>query len=206
MMAINYTIQAEIIDIKGDVPESSDIFFVDSNVWFFLTYSQPNTATKTRVYSNYIDQVRQEKATLHRCGLCLSELAHSIERTERKIFMEQNGMMRNRHFTKEYRHNYSSERIRVTQEIQTAWGTVKTLTEPIDVLLDDALTDNALSLLCSCPIDGYDTFLVEAMKNSGVIQIITDDGDFSTIPNIKVFTANNTVIQSAKTQGKLITR
>jgi len=55
-------------------------------------------------------------------------------------------------------------------------------------------------------VDGYDLFLLEAMKNNGVVQIITDDGDFSSVSGIKIFTANLNVIRAARDQGKLIKR
>jgi hypothetical protein len=40
----------------------------------------------------------------------------------------------------------------------------------------------------------------------GVLQLITDDGDFATVPGIQVFTANRNVINAARSQGKLQTR
>ena len=44
------------------------------------------------------------------------------------------------------------------------------------------------------------------MDKAGVVQVITDDGDYVTVPGIKVFTANHNVIRAARNQGKLITR
>jgi hypothetical protein len=44
------------------------------------------------------------------------------------------------------------------------------------------------------------------MKNHGVVQVITDDGDFATVPGIQVFTANRNVISAARSQGKLLIR
>jgi hypothetical protein len=40
----------------------------------------------------------------------------------------------------------------------------------------------------------------------GVLQIITDNGDFATVPGVQVFTANRNVIQAARTQGQLVSR
>jgi hypothetical protein len=39
-----------------------------------------------------------------------------------------------------------------------------------------------------------------------ITQIITDDGDFVTVPEIILFTANNNVVRAAKAQCKLLTR
>ena len=44
------------------------------------------------------------------------------------------------------------------------------------------------------------------MSREGMIQVITDDGDFATVPGIQVFTANRNVIQTAQTQGRLLNR
>jgi len=48
--------------------------------------------------------------------------------------------------------------------------------------------------------------MVEAMTAAGVSQILTDDGDYCTVPNIQVFTANQRVIDAARQQARLITR
>jgi hypothetical protein len=44
------------------------------------------------------------------------------------------------------------------------------------------------------------------MKNNGIVQIITDDGDFATVAGIQVFTANRTILNAARSHGKLQTR
>ena len=44
------------------------------------------------------------------------------------------------------------------------------------------------------------------MKNNNIEKIITDDGDYLTVPDIQVFTANRNVINAARSQGKLVTR
>jgi hypothetical protein len=48
--------------------------------------------------------------------------------------------------------------------------------------------------------------MLEAIKNHGVVQVITDDGGFATVPGIQVFTANKNVINAARSQGKLLIR
>lgn len=30
-MSVNYTVQAEVVDIRSDVPKNNDIFLVDTN-------------------------------------------------------------------------------------------------------------------------------------------------------------------------------
>jgi hypothetical protein len=47
---------------------------------------------------------------------------------------------------------------------------------------------------------------VEAMSANGIAQIMTDDGDYVTVPGIPVFTANFNAMAQAHAQGKLRAR
>lgn len=207
-MAINYNVQADVIDIRIDTPQPSDIFFVDSNVWYWLTYtraslsSQPPRNYQISDYPAYISNALSAKSQLCNCGLSLAELAHLIERTEREIFNRSNDGIN----SKVFRHNHSVERTNVVTETQTAWSQVKTMSKMVGVQIDDEVTDAALSRLTSQPLDGYDLFILESISNAGVAKVITDDGDYVTVPGIQVFTSNRNVITTAKSQGKLMTR
>ena len=204
-MSIDYAIQAEVIDIRVDKPKQDDSFLVDTNVWFWLTYtraSQSATLSQIAHYPNYIAKAVSKKSKLFHCGLSIAELAHLIEETERELFEQSVCPVK----PKEYRHNYKTERVDVVAEIQTAWSQVKNMSASIDLLIDKVATEKVLSELISYAIDGNDLFILEAVSKAGLYQIITDDGDFGTIPNIQVFTANQTVIRKAQSQGKLRNR
>ena len=127
-------------------------------------------------------KARSAQAQLLQCGLSLAELAHLIEKTEREIF---NRASRLSASNKEYRHNHPTERSsKVVAEIETAWRLVKTIAEPVDVLVDEPTTDAALIRLSAQLLNGYDLFILEAMARAGIIQVITDDGDFVTVPGL----------------------
>ncbi len=204
-MAVNYTVQAEVVDIKYDRPQPDDIFLVDSNVWYWLTYSQASTTSlpyQIRDYPAYISQARSNQSLLLYSGLSLAELAHLIEASERDIFINSRGAIK----PKEYRHNLPAERGKVVAEVQAAWSQVKTMAAPLDVLIDDATADAALTRFTSQLLDGYDLFILETMTKEGIVNLITDDGDFVTVPGIKVFTSNRHAITAASNQGKLLVR
>ena len=107
---------------------------------------------------------------------------------------------------KEFRHNHSSERATVVKEVQAAWGLVKGMAAQLDTAVGDAAADAALNRFQNEPLDGYDLFILEAMKAAGVVQVLTDDGDFCTVAGIQVFTSNTNVITTATAQGKLLAR
>lgn len=83
-MVVNLNIQADIIDIKTDNPQQDDIFLVDTNVWFWQTYTNAGFGTQTSRFSNYLKYINQalvNGATLTYSGLILAELAHIIDIT-----------------------------------------------------------------------------------------------------------------------------
>lgn len=208
-MSVQYAIWADVFDIGQTSPQGSDCFLVDSNVWLWLTYSnaghgEPNwRAVLMSQYAAFVQGALAGSARVCCCGLSLAELSHIIEKTEREIHEASAGSSIK---TKEYRHNYATERNRVIAEIQAAWAQVESLAEPMTVTIDSPATAAALNRLQTEKVDGYDLFILEAMKSHGVVQVITDDGDFASVKGIQVFTANRNVISAARSQGKLLTR
>jgi hypothetical protein len=94
-MPINLIIQADIVDITNDSPRKSDIFLVDTNVWFWQTYTNASTTAnpyQLRDYPNYLAQALMQGSTLSYSVLTLAELASIIERTELSIYNQSNGL------------------------------------------------------------------------------------------------------------------
>ena len=56
------------------------------------------------------------------------------------------------------------------------------------------------------PVDGFDLFLLEGMSRAGITQVLTDDGDYSTVPGLEVFTANPRVLAAARSASLLLVR
>ncbi|MEG5058310.1 hypothetical protein QUB60_10170 [Microcoleus sp. A2-C5] len=201
-MAPQYTVKAEVVDIGSDIPQKDDIFLVDTNVWYWLTYTQASTSARSyqiNDYPAYLTKIISAQGLLLYCGLSLAELAHNIEQAERAIFSTTLN-------TKEYRHNEQTERDNVVAEVVAAWGQVTSIAVSTDVTIDETTTNASLTRFQTQLLDGYDLLFLEAMDKAGVVQVITDDGDYVTVPGIKVFTANRNVIMAARNQGKLITR
>ncbi len=214
-MAANYSVQAEVVDIRKDSPKATDSFFVDTQIWLWTTYTKATPKPyQTRYYPSYFSRARHVRAKLFWCGLSQSELAHLIESTERQLFEKANPHLKLAHVTaakgwlppKEFRHNYSAERASVVAEVQAAWGKVTTMASCIVATVDEPATVAALSRFQTQPLDGYDLFMLEAVTKAGIVQILSDDGDYCTVGGIRVFTANDNVINLARAAGKLIVR
>ena len=201
-MAVNYIIQAEVVDITGDTPRAEDAFLVDTNVWYWMTYTRASQSARqyqTTNYPAYTNAALAAGARIYQSGLSLAELTHLIEKAEREIYERTNGQIG----TKEYRHNFPGERTQVITEIQSAWSQVVNLADPLVSTIDNQTANAALARFQTEKVDGYDLFILESMKNHSVVQVITDDGDFATVSGIQVFTANRNVITAARNQGKL---
>ena len=213
-MAINYTVQAEVVDITADTPKAEDAFLVDTNVWYWMTYSKASHSARPPAYyqksnyPNYTNAALGAGASIFQSGLSLAELTHLIEKAEYEIFAQANPVLfpNPNKFDKDFRHARDIERKQVVSEIETAWAQVKSLASPLTVTIDVSATSNALGRLYTEKVDGYDLYILESMKTNGIVQIITDDGDFATVPNIQVFTANRNVIRAARSQGYFVSR
>jgi len=209
-MPINYRISADVVDIQTDTPKKEDRFFIDTNVWFWMTYTQAsNSALHYQItnYPSYVNSILDTGGSIYQNGLSFAELAHLIEKTELDIFKcnkKKPGAKEIR--SKEFRHSHPGEREKVTDEIEAAWIQVKSLAEPLDITVNESIVDTALERIKTQKVDGYDLFILELMTNHNILQIITDDGDFATIPGIKVFTSNRSVLNAARKQRKILTR
>jgi hypothetical protein len=205
---INYRIAAEVVDLRLDCPNSTDTFLIDSNVWYWLTYTKASLVEGPRAkrcafdYSSFVNKAIAQRSQLYRCGLSMAELAHIIEKSEREIFAKTHGRID----TKEFRHNYPQERSNVVSEVKAAWGQVKSMTSSLSILIDSNLTDAVLDRFTKDALDSYDLFFLEAMTENKIPQLITDDGGFATVSGIRVFTANQNVITAAQSQGKFLMR
>jgi hypothetical protein len=207
-MNINLTIQADIVDIQNDTPRTSDIFLVDTNVWLWQTYRNANFTAKAyqlNNYPNYVIKALRQGATLSYSVLTLAELASVIERIERDIYNQNNGSNLK---SKDYRHNYPNERTKVVAEVQLAWNQVDQIAISADLTINDEIAKAALIRFETQAVDGYDLLILEAISRAGAgqVQVITDDMDYATVPNIQVFTSNIQVIKLAKAQGRLLRR
>jgi hypothetical protein len=213
-MPINYAVAAQVVDLRNDKPRGTDAFLVDTNVWFWTSYSRAGLklpkwlASKLIDYPDYLQKSVKIGARLHWCGLTLCELAHLIEKTEREIWNDgETAAGRQTCTAKKYRHN-PAERARVIGELDVAWKGIEALGSvlPAPAVIDAPNTAAALLEFKTVLLDGYDLFLLQAARAAGVSQIISDDGDFCEIAGIVLFTSNPAVIAAAKAQGKLIVR
>jgi len=199
------TVRAQIVDIRADAPKDTDRFLVDTNAWYWLFYprASQNLSVSQALYPDYLSRALAAKATLHCSALSFAELAHNIEKTEREIYASQANRTIS---TKDFRYDYANQRRKVVTLITETWADVMSISTLLDMEIGTDLMQSALTLFPSVGLDGYDLFMAEAARAAGMTQIVTDDGDYATVPGLTVFTANQKVIQAAQAAGKLLAR
>jgi predicted nucleic acid-binding protein len=203
------TVRAQVVDIRADKPQSTDVFLVDTNAWYWLFYPRatqtPNgpQAHQLTDYPGYLKAAMSARSALNCYALSFSELAHNIEKSEREIYEVQAGKVIR---SKDFRHDYAGQRRKVVSLINDTWADVLSVGSLLDLTLDASFMKSALSLFPSAGLDGYDLFMAEAALQANITQVVTDDGDYATVPGLTVFTANQRVIQEAANTGRLVQR
>jgi hypothetical protein len=72
--------------------------------------------------------------------------------------------------------------------------------------VDKSSAQAALARFGSQALDGYDLYSLNAYLAESGLKILTDDSDFAVVPGVHVFTANQHVINAARSAGKLSRR
>jgi predicted nucleic acid-binding protein len=192
---------AGVYDIRTEHPRADERIFVDTNVWKFFAYANATTGSKGRpvekaAYSKYVMACRAAIATLYWSPLSYSELAHVIETIEMDIHNSTAPPGKQCKSIKQFRTG-TVERATVVAEMQIAWNQVSSLGTALPTPTDETALTKAIALFEGCPLDGYDIFYVNAMRNAGIDAIVTDDVDFIYVPGLHVFTANEKALQLA---------
>jgi len=177
-------------------------------VWFWLVYTKASQRSQSlhyqvTAYPGYMDLAREAGSELMHSGITLAELADQIEQTELEIW---NAVNQKEMKLKPFRHGLPVTRSNVVAEIVVAWDQVAAWSKSLPCLVDEAVTRASLGRIELFCLDGHDALLVETIRQAGIRQIITDDGDFVTVPHIQVFTANRGALRAAAAQGKLMKR
>ena len=207
-MPVKYVVHASIVDIEKDSPRIEDSVLVDTNVWLWMCYGRASLSLdvglhQLTTYPSYLKKMLAIGAKLYRSSLSFAELSHLVEKVEHECYVRKSG---NNITLKEYRHNVLSERGNVVSEVTSAWGQVKEIATILELTLNEATTNQAVTRFKNQLLDGYDLYLLESLSAANKVQLLSHDGDFCTVPGITLFTANQTVISAAKIQGKLVSR
>lgn len=202
-------VRADIFDLRHDIPRSTDVFFIDTNVWFWVGYdeaSEVQSGSQIADYGYYLIQGYGLGAAFFYMPLSLPELSHSIELAEwQRVKRDTN--QPNMSF-KHFRRTYHAARRQTLTAIDGAWDAVLTLCGDncLSIVADEAMYPAFLATFGAVALDGYDVLMLNAMREAGITRIITDDADFGQVEGMQVLTANAYLLEQAEQQGRLLKR
>ncbi|PHS72914.1 MAG: hypothetical protein COB22_03230 [Cycloclasticus sp.] len=185
---------AQIIDLNSDEPKNNERYFVDTNVWFWLTYASSqifkmnNTPQDYQMkdYPAYIEKALSNGSVLCHCPLTFTEISNVIEDAEHKKYIADSG----KPCTKKEFRSLQEERIKVLNEIKIAWDTIESMSACLSMHLDSEFTSKAKCIMDKSNLDPFDAFFSQIMVDEAIDYIVTDDYDFCTSQEHIVVTAN----------------
>lgn len=151
-------------------------FFFDNNVWIYILCSMGDThAHKQKDYSNFLKQIRDQRATIHINSILLSEFANTCLRFDFNLWKKK------QKYGADYKKNYlKSSRYQEAVKVVTAnISTILQLTKRLPDNLNSIDLDKVLSHFQD--IDFNDSYYIEFCKSAPTpLILVTDDRDFNT--------------------------
>jgi len=188
----------QIFNIRATTPESSDRYFIDTNVWYWFTYCGSNQFAEENSrryqliqYPRFIEKILEVGAKIITCPLVYTELANLIERNEYNEYLSIKQLEPNQFSRKQFRENKSS-REKVLNEIHTAWSTICSIApDCLELRLDLHTANAAHTFMSQSMLDPYDAIFIHFLNSHNINMLLTDDGDMMTTNIEQIFTANN---------------
>ncbi|WP_267666924.1 PIN domain-containing protein [Levilactobacillus brevis] len=196
---------ASIPDSKPDIGKPSEGFYVDTNIWYDITYeANPDSDSD---YPLFISKLKRNLgAKLLRSKLSFSELANIIDRNMCENYNDNHlGVLSRKQFRKIIR-----QREQVIQEIDNSLKQVESLTDDVESekfeeVLNYISETQFIDTLGNTFLDPTDVLMVNIVKANGVQNIITKDRDYLSVPDIFVITLDERAIEEAKDENKFLT-
>lgn len=205
-MSQKYLVNADVIDIRHYTPSPSDKILVDTNVWFWKTYPNcsiapnPPQAYQLDNYGAFLKKAIEARAGIYWSVFTFGELSHLIEKTEYEINAG------NAQTLKEWRHAKGVARKALISTINAAWNQVQQIgVSAKEICMGGSAAETMRKHYGKWCVDGNDLLLIHTYESTNVNFLLSDDGDFCSVGGLRLLTANQSVIKSAKEAKRLKT-
>lgn len=191
---------SKIFDISRTTPDQEDKYFLDTNVWYWLTYCGSKKFYSTRkpapyqlkIYPNFVEKIQDEGAKIFHCPLTYTELANIIETAEYEEYLSKHSAIAK--ITKKEFRNIPTERKNVIKEIDTAWKAISSMSECLKLEIDNETINATHNFLSTSVLDSYDALFIHFMKAHNIRMLVSDDIDMASAEIDQFFTANRKVL------------
>lgn len=190
-------IMANIInDIRSYIPFNNQLkFCLDTNVLYWYTYPRYNIQEPTgrlkeiQYYYDFVDYLVSSGNPLITTRYNISELINIIEKHEYEIFCKSNSSIP---YTKKDYRRMPEKRKELKQILKITLNNVSSTCDILDFNFHKDNLSKCVDTLEDHRCDVFDFMILSFYKESGYLNIISDDSDFSSVDDINLFTANKT--------------
>lgn len=163
-------------------------FVLDTNIIYFVHSGYYNASNqKSKAYSNFIQNLLQQHKTVVVSSLSLQELLFGIENKEYLLYLDRNGIKKEKYSKKDFRKD-AGERKRIQRKINTIWNEINNTYTLLDSEITNLHIQQFINLFDSHRYDPIDYILTQNYLPKDYV-IITDDADFQVDPNVNIITA-----------------
>lgn len=183
----------------SSVPLPTSSILVDTNVLLWSFYGKYGFAANTYQsnYSNFLAATLSKGIPVYTTSLNVSEMFHLIETTEFKFYCKSNSLTvtsSNRTSElKKYRANLVAQ-LALRNELKSVYNQI---TKQIHILSSNISHKNIfeyINVAPNCP-DFFDLAFVQACNDNRILNILTDDADFSQFSKVLDIYTNNSKIK-----------
>ena len=165
-------------------------YFIDTNALYWYTYPRfsNNLSAQALPYYNFIDSLVAANNPLITSIYNISELLNVIEKNEFDIYTHIHPDAQ--HVSRKDFRRMPSERSNLQKMMKTTLENVYAICDVVEFPFDSIHMYQFIETLTSHRCDVFDYMIIQNNIKEENTNIITDDGDFSTIPDITIYTAN----------------
>lgn len=188
----------KIIDLRTfSSINNSKKFFLDTNVLYWYTYPRFSLPGQLRpdmqVYYDFIDGLTAAGNPLETSVYNLTELLNVIEKNEYDIYYKMHPEIP---ITRKDFRKMPSEREKVKAIMQTSLNNVREICTVINFAFTSDVVSSFINSFANHRCDVFDYAILDNCKNTQRLNIISDDGDFSTMDKIVLYTANENTLHN----------
>lgn len=197
----------KVIDISSYKPNRNEWIFVDTNILLLTYYAKYDKCSCTKLlknkdkYDTFLKITRNRGARLLTTRLNVTEFLHRILVNEIwdlfRIKIDDKGKLAL------LRNSNDSRKETIKDSINDYLTAIEGSFEIVDSLVNKAAADKCV-VNSENLVGTSDTLIVKAMHDSNHQRILTDDQDYVCIQGVTVLTANNTIIDNADEEKRLI--
>ena len=178
---------------------NSKAFFLDTNVLYWYVYPRYGTTKKgvehqAKPYYDFVDSLVSAGNPLYTSVYNLSELLNVIEKNEYDIFDAAHADL---HYSKKDFRRNATERSRVKRILTTTFNNATSICHVVGHDFTYELLKEFSDKFEEHRCDPFDYIILNHCIKTKNLNIVSDDDDFSTIPDINLFTANETTLNAA---------